>query len=78
LARPGSIRQRASATTSKVIGGSAARSWRFWSLANGFAQRRAQGKTPRAREAKSNNPKTAQVIRKLPNQKGVTEGSTEF
>ena len=69
----GSIHKSPSAAASKLMDGASVNGWRFWSLA-------IEGEEKPAREAKPTSlaTKTVKVIKKMPNQKGVPEGSTKF
>ena len=64
-----------SAAGSAVMGGVYCNGWRFWSV---------EGTEPKAAKAKEtatrteNGKKLVRQIKKVPNQKGVAEGSTKF
>ena len=70
-----SIHPSPSAAASKVMGGTSANGWRFWSL---------EGELPvkETKAEKAQNPtgsaKMVKIIKRLPNQKGVPEGNTKF
>ncbi len=70
----GSIHKSPSAAASKLMHGASVNGWRFWSLATGGDEKPARGAKP----TKSIATKTLKVIKKMPNQKGVAEGSTKF
>jgi len=73
-----SIHPSPSAAASKVMGGTSANGWRFWSLEGDLPEK--SSKTVKAETAKTPSiaTKMVKVIKKLPNQKGVAEGSTKF
>ena len=73
-----SIHPSPSAAASKVMGGTSANGWRFWSLEGDLPEK--ASKTAKAETTKpaSIATKMVKVIKKLPNQKGVPEGSTKF
>jgi hypothetical protein len=56
-------------------GGKTCDGWKFWSLAGSEQPSPAE---PRQKVAKPNRSRTLKNIKKLPNQKGVAEGSTKF
>lgn len=73
-----SIHPSPSAAASKVMGGTSANGWRFWSLEGDLSEKPAKAeKQPKAKN-ESVATKLVRVIKKLPNQKGVAEGSTKF
>jgi hypothetical protein len=76
-----SIHPSPSAAASKVMGGTSANGWRFWSLEGDLPEKPAKDEKP-AKAGKaapvSIATKMVKVIKKLPNQKGVPEGSTKF
>lgn len=75
----GSIHPSPSAAASKVMGGGSVNGWRFWSLATEVEEKPAKAeKAPKAAKTESIATKMVKVIKKLPNQKGVPEGSTKF
>jgi hypothetical protein len=57
------------------MGGASVNGWRFWSLATDVEEK---PKAEKAAKATSIATKLVRVIKKLPNQKGVAEGSTKF
>jgi hypothetical protein len=75
-----SIHPSPSAAASKVMGGTSANGWRFWSLEGDLPEKPA--KEPKAAKAGKAAPSVAtkmvKTIKKLPNQKGVPEGSTKW
>ena len=73
-----SIHPSPSAAASKVMGGTSANGWRFWSLEGDLpdkATKTVKAETPKTASIAT---KMVKVIKKLPNQKGVAEGSTKF
>ena len=73
-----SIHGSVSAAASAVMGGASVNGWRFWSL-EGELQENGGGKTAKpAIKMKPASPKLLRTIKKLPNQKGVAEGSTKW
>ena len=76
----GSIHPSPSAAASKVMGGTSANGWRFWSLATELPEKPVKAEAPKAGKTKSEPiaTKMVKIIKKLPNQKGVAEGSTKF
>jgi len=76
-----SIHPSLSAAASKVMGGVSANGWRFWSLESDLpAKDEKPGKQEKALKARTERiaTKMVKVIRKLPNQRGVPEGSMKF
>ncbi len=76
----GSLHRSPSAAASRVMGGSAVNGWRFWSLADDLKAspgRVAKATTPAAR-AEGAPVKMTKVIKRVPNQKGVAEGSMKW
>ena len=75
-----SIHPSPSAAASKVMGGTSANGWRFWSLEGDLPEKAAKATSEKAPKAKHESiaTKMVKVIKKLPNQKGVPEGSTKF
>jgi hypothetical protein len=79
-----SIHPSPSAAASKVMGGTSANGWRFWSLEGDLPEKPATvEKPPKTNTAVKAEPasiatRMIKVIKKLPNQKGVPEGSTKF
>ena len=67
-----------SAAGSAVMGGKAVNGWRFWSLEAEAASPNvaAESAKPTAKAAKASTSK--KLLYRLPNQRGVTEGSTRF
>lgn len=69
----GSIHKSLSAAASKLMAGASVNGWRFWSLANEVEEK------PAKPEKTTTIPtKTVKVIKRVPNQKGVTDGSTKW
>ncbi len=73
----GSIHRSLSAAASKLMDGASVNGWRFWSLANELDDERRPAERPTAREPKPVT-KTVKVIKRVPNQKGIPEGSTKW
>lgn len=73
-----SIHPSPSAAASKVMGGTSANGWRFWSLEGDLPETPA--KAEKATKAKDSSvaTKLVRTIKKMPNQKGVPEGSAKF
>ena len=69
-----SIHKSPSAAASKIMDGASVNGWRFWSLASEVVEK-AKAEKPAAKPTVA---KMVTVIKKLPNQKGVAEGSTKF
>lgn len=70
-----SIHRSPSAAASKIMGGASVNGWRFWSLASELGEKPAKETKPAPTSIAT---KMVKVIRKMPNQKGVAEGSTKF
>ena len=73
-----SIHPSPSAAASKVMGGTSANGWRFWSLEGDLPEKATKAKAEKTTKPTSIATKMVRVIKKLPNQKGVAEGSTKF
>src|SRR5678815_4236255 len=71
-----SIHPSPSAAASKVMGGVSANGWRFWSLESDLPPK--PSKAEKKTAAQPIATKMVKIIKKLPNQKGVAEGSTKF
>ena len=71
----GSIHKSPSAAASKLMGGGSVNGWRFWSLAADLQEKSAK-ETKTAPTSIAT--KMVKVIKKMPNQKGVAQGSTKF
>ena len=68
----GSLHKSPSSAASAVMGGISANGWRFWSV---------EGTQPEAKPENAKAEKNGRLVRqikKLPNQKGVTEGQTKW
>lgn len=63
-----------SAAGSAVMGGIACNGWRFWSVQDGEVLQPEGSEVPERTE----KPKNAKLLRKVPNQQGVPEGSIRF
>ena len=74
----GSIHPSPSAAASKVMGGGSVNGWRFWSLATEVTEKPAKAEKAPKTKTESVATKMVRIIKKLPNQKGVAEGSTKF
>ncbi len=73
----GSIHRSPSAAASKLMDGASVNGWRFWSLTTEVEAKPEKEAKPAAKAA-SVATKVVRVIRKMPNQKGVAEGSTKW
>ncbi|MCC6266802.1 MAG: hypothetical protein IT300_04475 [Dehalococcoidia bacterium] len=71
-----SIHGSVSAAASAVMGGASVNGWRFWTLQVELQEN--AGKTAEPASTKPALPKLLRTIKKLPNQKGVAEGSTKW
>ncbi len=71
----GSIHRSPSAAASKLMNGASVNGWRFWSLAADLQEKPAKETKPAPTNIAT---KMVKVIKKMPNQKGVAEGSTKF
>ena len=82
--KDGSIFTSPSSAGKAVTGRVSCDGWKFWSLADGTvkvetaAPEAAQRSEKPAKAAKPAGPKMVRNIRKMPNQKGVAEGSTKW
>ena len=72
----GSIHKSPSAAASKLMDGASVNGWRFWSLAGETEAKPAKAERP-AKKA-SATIRVEKVIKRVPNQKGVPEGSTKW
>ena len=73
-----SIHKSPSAAASKIMGGASVNGWRFWSLASEVEEKVANAPATKAAKNTSIATKMVKLIKKLPNQKGVAEGSTKW
>jgi hypothetical protein len=68
-----------SAAASAVMGGASVNGWRFWSLEGDLPEKvTGTAKAETVAKGASIATKMVKVIKKMPNQKGVAEGSTKF
>ena len=71
-----SIHRSPSAAASKLMGGASVNGWRFWSVASDLEEEPAQAEKPASATPVAT--KLVKVIKRVPNQKGVAEGSMKW
>ena len=71
-----SIHRSPSAAASKLMGGASVNGWRFWSVASDLEEEPAQAEKPASATPVAT--KLVIVIKRVPNQKGVAEGSMKW
>ena len=72
----GSIRKSPSAAASKLMDGASVNGWRFWSLETEGETKPVKAERPAKMTAATT--RLEKVIKRVPNQKGVPEGSTKW
>jgi len=73
-----SIHKSPSAAASKVMDGASVNGWRFWSLASEVEEKPERAVAARTPKPATVVTKLVKVIKRVPNQKGVAEGSTKW